>query len=78
MKGLFVTGTDTGVGKTVISAAIALKMKENGINVGVMNAYHKSILFAHTLVPHEAHRQQQTTWCRRHPRYSCGQAHKTL
>lgn len=36
MKGLFVTGTDTGVGKTIISAAIAFNLKEKGINVGVM------------------------------------------
>jgi dethiobiotin synthetase len=35
-KGIFITGTDTGVGKTVASAAIASLLKQRGINVGVM------------------------------------------
>jgi dethiobiotin synthetase len=34
--GFFICGTDTGVGKTVVTAAIALAMRERGINVGVM------------------------------------------
>lgn len=34
--GLFITGTDTGVGKTTIAAAIAMAMKKRGLNVGVM------------------------------------------
>ncbi|MDT8316598.1 MAG: dethiobiotin synthase [bacterium] len=36
MSGLFITGTDTGVGKTTIAAAIAMAMKKRGFNVGVM------------------------------------------
>ncbi len=36
MKNLFVTGTDTGVGKTVVAAAIARSLKERGVDVGVM------------------------------------------
>ncbi|MEK6545130.1 MAG: dethiobiotin synthase, partial [Nitrospinota bacterium] len=35
-KGIFITGTDTGVGKTVISAGIALLLRSKGINVGIM------------------------------------------
>ncbi|HML96084.1 MAG TPA: dethiobiotin synthase [Thermodesulfobacteriota bacterium] len=35
-KGIFVTGTDTGVGKTVITAALALSLKGSGLDVGVM------------------------------------------
>lgn len=35
-KGIFVTGTDTGVGKTVISSMIAAVLKARGIDVGVM------------------------------------------
>jgi len=35
-KGIFITGTDTGVGKTVITAALALSLKNAGLNVGVM------------------------------------------
>ena len=34
--GLVVTGTDTGVGKTVVAAALAAWCKSAGINVGVM------------------------------------------
>jgi dethiobiotin synthetase len=35
-KGIFITGTDTGVGKTVVSAAIAWTLKRSGKRVGVM------------------------------------------
>lgn len=36
MRGIFITGTDTGVGKTVVAAAIARLLKLRGINVGIM------------------------------------------
>ncbi|NIA21460.1 MAG: dethiobiotin synthase [Anaerolineaceae bacterium] len=35
-KGIFVTGTDTGVGKTVVAAGLAAAMKGAGYDVGVM------------------------------------------
>jgi len=35
-KGFFITGTDTGVGKTFVTAGIAAVLKEKGIDVGVM------------------------------------------
>ncbi|MFM8550855.1 MAG: dethiobiotin synthase [Nitrospiraceae bacterium] len=35
-RGCFVTGTDTGVGKTVVTAALALRLKQRGLSVGVM------------------------------------------
>ncbi|MCX7703824.1 MAG: dethiobiotin synthase [Planctomycetota bacterium] len=35
MAGIFVTGTDTGVGKTVLSAALAAILQSRGVNVGV-------------------------------------------
>ncbi len=35
-NGIFITGTDTSVGKTFIAAGLAASMKENGIDVGVM------------------------------------------
>ena len=35
-KGVFVTGIDTGVGKTVIAGAIAAAVKAHGLDVGVM------------------------------------------
>jgi dethiobiotin synthetase len=36
VKSLFVAGTDTGVGKTVVAAAIAAALKGRGLDVGVM------------------------------------------
>ena len=36
MIGLFVSGTDTGVGKTVVTAALALALKARGVDVGVI------------------------------------------
>ena len=36
MPGLFVTGTDTGVGKTVVTAGIAAFLKERGLDVAAM------------------------------------------
>lgn len=35
-RGLFITGTDTGVGKTVVTAVLARALRLHGINVGVM------------------------------------------
>ena len=40
MKGIFITGTDTNVGKTFVAAGIASALKERGINVGVMKPIH--------------------------------------
>lgn len=34
--GMFITGTDTAVGKTLVTAALAWSLKELGLNVGVM------------------------------------------
>jgi dethiobiotin synthetase len=34
--GIFITGTDTDVGKTVVSAGLAMALKARGIKVGVM------------------------------------------
>ena len=36
MNGVFVSGTDTGVGKTVVAAGIAATLKASGVDVGVM------------------------------------------
>ncbi|MBI2933236.1 MAG: dethiobiotin synthase [Planctomycetes bacterium] len=36
IRSFFVTGTDTGVGKTVVAAGLAAAMKRRGIDVGVM------------------------------------------
>jgi len=36
MQGVFITGTDTGVGKTFIAGALARQLRSEGIDVGVM------------------------------------------
>ncbi len=35
-RGIFITGTDTGVGKTYVAAGIAEALRAKGLNVGVM------------------------------------------
>jgi dethiobiotin synthetase len=35
-RGIFITGTDTGVGKTYVAAGIAAELRRRGVNVGVM------------------------------------------
>lgn len=35
-KGIFVVGTDTGVGKTIVAAGLTLALRSRGIRVGVM------------------------------------------
>jgi dethiobiotin synthetase len=35
-RAIFITGTDTGVGKTVVAAGLALALRKRGIDVGVM------------------------------------------
>ena len=34
-RGFFITGTDTGIGKTVVAAALAIVLRESGRDVGV-------------------------------------------
>lgn len=36
MKNVFITGTDTGVGKTLVAAALAAVLRKKGTDVGVM------------------------------------------
>jgi dethiobiotin synthetase len=35
-QGIFITGTDTGVGKTIVAAGLAAGFKKRGLDVGVM------------------------------------------
>jgi len=35
-RGIFITGTDTGVGKTFVTSALAVRLTQRGIDVGVM------------------------------------------
>src|SRR5215475_5863579 len=39
MEGVFITGTDTGVGKTCIAAGIARSLKKKGVDVGIMKPF---------------------------------------
>ena len=36
LNGIFITGTDTGIGKTIVAGGIAAYLKECGVSVGVM------------------------------------------
>jgi dethiobiotin synthetase len=44
VQGLFVTGTDTGVGKTVVSAALVRRLVQMGYSVGVMKPVETGML----------------------------------
>lgn len=35
-KGLFITGTDTGVGKTIVAAGLVASLRHSGFDIGVM------------------------------------------
>jgi len=39
MHGFFITGTDTGVGKTAVTAGLAANLKHRGFNVGIMKPF---------------------------------------
>ncbi len=39
MKSFFITGTDTDVGKTYVTAGLAAAIQKNGINVGIMKPF---------------------------------------
>ena len=39
MKSIFITGTDTDVGKTCVSAGLANYLREKNVDVGVMKPF---------------------------------------
>lgn len=41
--GLFLTGTDTGVGKTLVSAALAYLLAQTGVRVGVVKPFESGV-----------------------------------
>lgn len=53
-QGIFVTGTDTGVGKTIVSAVLARVLKNRGINVGVMKPVTSGCPDAEPLISEDA------------------------
>ena len=54
-KGIFVTGTDTGVGKTLVAGGLATLLREIGVDVGVMKPAESGCRRVNgTLVPEDA------------------------
>ena len=63
--GLFITGTDTGVGKTVVTAALALALMERGLRVGVMKPVESGCpRVGNRLVPQDALFLQRAADCK--------------
>ena len=56
-QGLFITGTDTGVGKTAVTCALAVELRRQGHNVGVM----KPILTGASAHPNDVDRLIRAT-----------------
>ena len=46
-RGFFITATDTGIGKTVVTAALALAMQQKKLNVGVMKPIESGVHPSH-------------------------------
>jgi dethiobiotin synthetase len=46
-KGLFIAGTDTGVGKTFIAAGLASALRAKGVNVGVFKPFESGVGTGH-------------------------------
>ncbi len=42
-KGIFITGTDTGIGKTIVAGGIVAALKNRGIDIGVMKPFETGI-----------------------------------
>jgi len=54
-RGLFITGTDTGVGKTIVAGGLAALLRERGVAVGVMKPVETGCaLLDGNLVPSDA------------------------
>ena len=52
MRGLFITGTDTGVGKTYVTCAIGRALREGGVRVGAYKPVCSGAVFADDGHPH--------------------------
>jgi dethiobiotin synthetase len=53
-KGFFITGTDTGVGKTIIAGAVIMVLKSLGLETGVMKPVESGCArVGNSLVPHD-------------------------
>ncbi len=65
IKGMFITGTDTGVGKTYIAAGVAAELRLGGVDVGVMKPVETGCrMRSGRLVPEDALTLMKTTGVR--------------
>lgn len=63
-KGLFITGTDTAVGKTIVTAMLAVALADRGLRVGVMKPAESGCPFENgRLVPQDAQFLKQISGC---------------
>jgi dethiobiotin synthetase len=63
-KGIFITGTDTGVGKTVFACGLAALLRESGYKVGVMKPAETDCDRAEgSLVPQDAAALKEASAC---------------
>ncbi|NOK61174.1 MAG: dethiobiotin synthase [Chloroflexi bacterium AL-W] len=63
-KGLFVTGTDTEVGKTIVTALLAVALVERGLRVGVMKPAESGCLLENgRLAPQDAQFLKHVSGC---------------
>src|SRR5574341_797090 len=64
-KGIFITGTDTGVGKTYVAAGIAAALRHRKVDIGVMKPAETGCrALAGRLVPRDAQRLQKAAGAR--------------
>ncbi len=64
-SGIFITGTDTGVGKTLVTGGLAALLKESGVDVGVMKPVESGCRREETgLVPEDARFLREMAGCR--------------
>ncbi|MEM8529298.1 MAG: dethiobiotin synthase [Chloroflexota bacterium] len=63
-KGLFITGTDTEVGKTIVTALLAVALAERGLRVGVMKPAESGCPLENgRLAPQDAQFLKQVSGC---------------
>ena len=63
-KGIFITGTDTGVGKTLLAASLAAFLRDRGYRVGVMKPAETGCPESDgTLIPQDALRLKEAAGC---------------
>lgn len=63
-EGIFITGTDTGVGKTVVAAGLAVAFREKGVDVGVMKPVESGCVCENgSLIPGDAVLLREAAGC---------------